>query len=347
MFVKRIHYGVLLVLLGSVLLLPGTAQAREIKDMAGRMVVVPDTIARVFCSSPPSQYLLYAMDSTRTAGLNFPINAQEREYLRKEYVNLPVVGGWFGQGQTPNLEAVMAAKPDIILAWYWHKSASNDVIEKTAQTLGVPVVYVRLDSLEQYAQAFEFMGDLLNLQKRGQILASETRRLLADVAPALAKVPKDNPVSVFYAQGLDGLRTDCDISVHAELIPLAGGRNIHHCENRDGFGMEQITFEQVMVGNPDVILAKEDAFAAQVRQDPKWRQLRAIRDNNVVSIPSAPFNWFDRPPSFMRILGLCWLTNKLYPELYPKDMIREAKAFYKLFLDIELDDAAARRVLKL
>jgi iron complex transport system substrate-binding protein len=47
----------------------------------------------------------------------------------------------------------------------------------------------------------------------------------------------------------------------------------------------------------------------------------------------------------MRILGLCWLTNKLYPERYPKDMVAETKTFYRLFLDVELDDEAARAVL--
>ncbi len=48
----------------------------------------------------------------------------------------------------------------------------------------------------------------------------------------------------------------------------------------------------------------------------------------------------------MRILGLCWLTNKLYPERYPKDMVAETKAFYRLFLNVDLDDAQARAVLE-
>jgi iron complex transport system substrate-binding protein len=47
----------------------------------------------------------------------------------------------------------------------------------------------------------------------------------------------------------------------------------------------------------------------------------------------------------MRILGLCWLTNQLYPDRYPKDMVTETRNFYRLFLDVNLSEAQAREVL--
>ena len=158
----------LLLLLTLLLLAPSWSRAAEIVDMAGRNVTIPDTCTKVFCASPPTLYLLYALDSTLAAGLNFPFTEQEKVHLRPEFVNLPVLGGWFGQGRTPNLESVMAAKPDFILAWYWHQTATNDIIEKTALTLGVPLVYVRLDTLEHYVEAFEFLGRILHREKTRQ-----------------------------------------------------------------------------------------------------------------------------------------------------------------------------------
>ncbi len=322
-----------------------SAQAREIVDMAGRSVTIPDKGTKIFCASPPPLYLLYALDSSLAAGLNFAFTAQETTYLRPEFLNLPVLGGWFGQGQTPNLETVMAVKPDFILAWDWHKGAANDVIEKTAQTLGLPVVYVRLDTLEQYAQAFEFLGQILRREERGQTLARETRRMLAEVEPVIAAIPEEKRTSVYYAQGVDGLKTECDTSVHAELINLAGGKNIRSCQARDSFGMESVSVEEILNADPEVILAKESSFAKAARISPIWNHVRAVRNERVLLIPSSPFNWFDRPPSFMRILGLCWLTNRIYPDRYPKDMVAETRNFYRLFLDVNLSEAQAREVL--
>jgi len=46
-------------------------------------------------------------------------------------------------------------------------------------------------------------------------------------------------VSVYYAEGTDGLATERETSVHAELIGLAGGRNVHKGEALDHMGMQK------------------------------------------------------------------------------------------------------------
>jgi len=79
--------------------------------------------------------------------------------------------------------------------------------------------------------------------------------------------------------------------------------------------------------------------------DPRWRFLRAVKTRRVHLIPKAPFNWFDRPPSFMRILGVKWLASILHPDLFPLDLLRETREFYALFLGVHLDDKALEDIL--
>ena len=110
-------------------------------------------------------------------------------------------------------------------------------------------------------------------------------------------------------------------------------------------GMEKISFEQVMLYNPDVILVMENVFYKGVFSDPRWQQIKAVKNKKVYLIPNQPFNWFDRPPSFMRLLGVKWLANALYPEVFHDDMVKETKAFYKLFLQKDIDDATAQALL--
>jgi len=327
-------------------LLSGPAPAKDIVDMAGRSVRVPDTITKVYGTSPPVTYLIYAMEPGLMAGLNFPFTEPEGRYLDPEVKNLPVMGGWFGQGRTPNQETLLQIKPDIMMAWMWGKSAADQKIEETAEKLGLPLVYVRIDHLKDYAEAFRFMGMLLNLETRGQALSEYTQKTLKAVEAAVSQIPDAEKRKVYYAEGMDGLSTECDQSSHTELIPLAGGKNMYECAPKDDYGMERISLEQILLYDPEVILAQEKTFVENIFKDPRWKSIHAVKAGHVYSIPRLPFNWFDRPPSFMRILGIQWLTHSLYPDRFPLDLPAETRTFYRLFLGVDLDDTALAGVIE-
>ncbi|MBF0509284.1 MAG: ABC transporter substrate-binding protein [Deltaproteobacteria bacterium] len=321
------------------------AAAREITDMAGRRVVVPDSITKVYGSSPPATYLLYALDPSLIAGLNFPFSAEERVYLRPGVEKIPVIGGWFGQGKTPNLEILLLVKPDIMIVWMWKESAANQKIEQTAQMMHLPVVYVKLEHLGDYPAAFDFLGRLLGREDRARQLSEYARQALTGFQSIMASIPEPKKISVYYAEGRDGLSSECDQSSHSEVINLAGGRNIYRCAPKSLYGMERISMEQIIRADPEAIVAQDKTFVDSVYQEPGWAGVKAVKDKKVYLIPRAPFNWFDRPPSFMRLLGVKWLLNLLYPQLYPVNMVDETKKFYQLFLGVGLDDAAAGKVL--
>jgi iron complex transport system substrate-binding protein len=252
--------------------------------MTGRTVTVPDTIDKVFPASPPLLYLMYALDDTKVAGLNFPFTQQEHTYLREDFVKLPVIGGWFGQGQTPNLENVMAVKPDVMLVWHWKRTAFNQPMEDTAETIGLPLLYLYLDTLDDYARAFRYLGEVLDCPERGNMLADYTQRVLNNVRPALQNLPDTERLRVYYAEGPDGLKTECDQSSHAALIEMAGGRNIQHCEASSTYGMETLSIEEVLTKDPDVILARDPGFAI-------WRNNGALSERFAM-IASTPFRVF-------------------------------------------------------
>ena len=112
-----------------------------------------------------------------------------------------------------------------------------------------------------------------------------------------------------------------------------------------GMGMEHISLEQVMAYDPDVILIKEKAFHDSIYQDPRWSSLRAVRARRAHLIPYVPFNWFDRPPSFMRLLGAQWVFSILHPEKKFPDLRQRTQDFYRAFLGVELDGPQAAEVL--
>lgn len=320
-------------------------QAREIVDMIGRKVTLPDTVTKVAAVSPPGTYLLYAIDPTLLAGINFPIMDNEKKFTVPTYRNLPVIGGMAGQGRTLNREVLLQVKPDFMLHWIWKDDAANNKFVESMSTMPFPLVHVRLGSVCEYPEALRFVADITNRRERGETLANYAQRVLDEASTIAAAIPENKKRTVYYAEGTDGLSTERAASLHAELIPLAGGVNVHQGPEADHYGMEKISMEQLLLYDPEIILVKEKTFFDTVFTDSRWRNLKAVKAKQVYLIPYEPFNWFDRPPSFMRLLGIRWLLNVLHPDMYPVDMVAETRSFYKLFLGVDLTEEQAKETL--
>lgn len=310
-----------------------SAMAREIIDMAGRKVNIPERIGRVYGSAPPLTVLLQAVAPETMVGVNLKVEAEAKRYLPPEIAALPVLGGVYGMGQAMNPEVLLGLHPDIALAW---KSPFVDqaMVESTFAKIGVPVVFVSLDTLADWPAALRFVGKLLGHEARAKAQADYIVAAMAKVNQAVASIPEKERLRVYYAEAPNGLASDCHRSFHTEAIELAGGYNVYRCEPHSHMGMEPISLEQVIAFDPQVILAQDRQFAREVLKDPRWQGIRAVRSGRVYAIPRWPHNWLDRPPSQMRALGIQWLANLFYPQRLPLDLHRETREFYRLFLGV-------------
>ncbi len=340
--IRRIYISI--VLSAMLLTLAIRGHAGVIVDMKGRRVAVPQKIEKVYCASLPETNIIYALDPSLLAGWNVSPADADMRFLNRKALDLPVLGGWFGQGQTPNKETLLAVKPDIIFTSKLDRELSDKAYE-TMQVMKMPVVEMTLDRLSDYTDAFSSAGRVLGREKRAAELSDYSRKTLAEAAAIVAGLPDSKKVSVYYAEGPDGLNTECDTARHVELIRLAGGMNVHRCVARNPYGLEKVSLEQVLVYNPEVILLMDRGFYQKVFKDPIWRRIRAVRQKRVYLVPENPFNWFDRPPSFMRLIGLKWLLSRLYPDVNRIDIVKEARNFYRLFLGMEVSDAEMRKIV--
>lgn len=320
--------------------------AREITDMAGRKVVVPETIKRVYTDYPIMMCLVYAVDPTLLAGNNASFTEQRKKYLHPHVRALPMVQGFFGKGAPANIETVALGKPDVVIAEIWNMPL-NERSVKVLGRLGIPVVYVKLDTTSDYPAAFLFLGNLFGREKRARVLAKYGEYVLKETAHIIRKIPQAKRPSIYYAEGVAGLSTECNTSFHTELIELAGATNVYRCSNGilKTIGREVTSLEQVLRYDPEVIIAADSSFYKNVFKDARWRNIRAVKSGRVYLTPGILFNWFDRPPSFMRLFGIRWLNNCLYPDIFQMDMIKEVQEFYRLFLNLEISEATVKEIL--
>ena len=73
--------------------------------------------------------------------------------------------------------------------------------------------------------------------------------------------------------------------------------------------------------------------------------MAAVRNREVYETPQYPFNWIDRPPSVNRIIGIKWLANLFYPDVFHYDMRAETRRFYSEFYHWQLTDSELDRIL--
>ncbi len=318
------------------LIFPAGAQSLFSATEAPRPMI---PVQRVLGSAPPMSLMIYALDRSKLVAVNMKAgnncNSGDPRFLSPEFLALPVMGGWQGN-RRPNLEEILLLHPDLIVLWdtpLLSEGAQADLLRINRR-----ILRLNIDGMANYPSAFRQLGRVMGCEGRGERLAQYIEKEIRELEAFVATIPAEKRVRVYYAEDVNGLRSDCDTSFHADVLTAAGGDNVLKCRQSTVMGMVSINFEQLLKVPPDLIVAQEAGFRQTINKDSKWRLLPAVRDQRVVVVPKTPFNWIDRPPSFMRVLGAHWLARSFYPKQYPYDFKKKTKEFFALFFQVELSE---------
>ena len=326
-----------------------TAETREITDMAGRKVTVPtaENIESVFSAGPVAAIFLYMVVPDKLLGWNYELNDVEKSIILDKYQDLPN----FGMGDAVNYEAVIAANPSIAINSGKINDAMVSDCDALSESLGIPVVAVD-NELNNSAEAFRFMGELLGVEDHAEELAQYAEQVFTDIN-ALSDIPEEKKVSVYFGNGEDSLETAPRGSQHAQILDAINAVNVADLELGDGSRV-QISAEQLLAWDPDVIVVngepKADKSGSSAAEDilsnPDYASLKAVQDQKVYGTPNAPFSWVDRPAGPNRLIGMRWFSALIYPEYIKCDINEEIHKFFDLFYHVDLSDEQLENVLK-
>ena len=326
-----------------------TGETREITDMAGRKVTVPaaEDIESVFSTGPVAAIFMYMVAPDKLLGWNYELNDVEKSIILEKCHDLPN----FGMGDAINYEAVIAANPTIALNCGKINDAMVSDCDALSKSLGIPVIAVD-NELNNSAEAFRFMGELLGVEDHAEELAEYSEKIFTDIA-SLADIPEDEKVSVYFGNGEDSLETAPRGSQHAQILDAVNVTNVADLELGDGSRV-QISAEQLLAWNPDVIVVNGEpkadksgnSAAEDILSNPDYASLKAVQDNKVYGTPNAPFSWGDRPAGPNRLIGMRWLSAVVYPEYIKCDVNEEIREFFNLFYHVDLSDEQLENVLK-
>ena len=326
-----------------------TAETREITDMAGRKVTVPaaENIESVFSTGPVAAIFLYMVAPDKLLGWNYELNDVEKSIILDKYQDLPN----FGMGDAVNYEAVIAANPTIAINSGKINDAMVSDCDALSESLGIPVVAVD-NELNNSAEAFRFMGELLGVEDHAEELAQYAEQVFTDIN-ALSDIPEEKKVSVYFGNGEDSLETAPRGSQHAQILDAINAVNVADLELGDGSRV-QISAEQLLAWDPDVIVVngepKADKSGSSAAEDilsnPDYASLKAVQDQKVYGTPNVPFSWVDRPAGPNRLIGMRWFSALIYPEYIKCDINEEIHKFFDLFYHVDLSDEQLENVLK-
>lgn len=316
-------------------------ESRMITDSAGRQVEIPAEITRIAPSGSTAQMILMPVAYDLLVGLSSSPSTAQMSYFPEEMRYLPTFGQFYGSKASLNMESLIAAQPQLIIDLGDAKDSIAKDMDTIQKQTGIPTIFIEAD-LDDMAAAYRTLGDILGRQEQAEELAQFIDRTVTMAQTNAAKIPESQRLKVLFGTGSTGLACNAAGSVQADVIDLVGAVNAiipEEVTNRGGG--TTVSLEEVYAVEPDVILLSSGGPYDTLTEG-DWAGLTAVQQGRYYEIPGLPYDWMSSPPSVNRVLGIWWLGNLLYPQLYDYDMTAVAQEYYRLFwhYDLSAEEAA-------
>ena len=208
---------------------------------------------------------------------------------------LPQVGG----GLDPNIEAIVALKPDVVLM------AKSSRGGERLEALGLKVVALEPKTHADVQRVMLKLGQLLEVPDAQRVW----RAIDAGVSAAAQSLPARLRGTRVYFEVNQGPYAASEASFIGETLTRLGVTNIVPAKLGP---FPKLNPEYIVRANPDLIMVGQDS-ADGLTQRPGWSSIRAVREHRVCVFPAEQANVLVRPGPRMaeaaRLMAQC-LTDK-------------------------------------
>lgn len=251
---------------------------RTITDVMGRAVTLDSAPQRVVGMSASITEVLYAIGIT-------PVGATEGIDYPEAAASLPT----FGTGYTPDLEAIAALEPDLIVASAELNAQIMDQLEAIAPTVAVLIL-----TPADVPATIRLVGQATWHETAAEYLAHAYDSLLAlvqDVAPA------GGPNVLIIVGTLATPNYGKSSTYLGGMVTLLGGTIVGDDQPDAGPfpGYAQLSVEQILDADPDVILTitrgapGATPIPDEIAADPVWSSLAAAQNGAVYELDNRLF----------------------------------------------------------
>ncbi|EJL80789.1 ABC-type Fe3+-hydroxamate transport system, periplasmic component [Polaromonas sp. CF318] len=268
----------------------GSVHALQLTDDRGVTVVLPRAPQRIVSLLPSLTETVCELGRCQNlVGVdrysNYPASVQK----------LPQVGG----GLDPNIEMIVALKPDVVLL------ATSSRAGDRLQALGLKVVALEPRSHADVQRVMLKLGQLLEVPDAARIW----RAIDAGVSAAAQSLPAGVRGTRVYFEVNQGPYAASESSFIGETLTRLGAKNIVPAKLGP---FPKLNPEYIVRANPDLIMVgQRSADGLQAR--PGWQGIRALREQRICIFPTEEANVLVRPGPRMaegaRLMARCLLDK--------------------------------------
>lgn len=204
-------------------------------------------------------------------------------------------------GFTPNVEAIAATRPDLVVIAY-NPKGFTDALEK----LGITVLH--MDAAKTLKGAYQQIRQLGKVTDHEAGAARVVRSMQSRIAAIVGRArPRSAGKTVFHELSPD-LYSATSATFAGRVYGLFGLKNIADAADSFGSGYPQLAAEYVVSADPDVVVLADTVCCAQtaatVAARPGWSRMKAVRTGSIVRIDdSIASRWGPRIVDFVRAVG--------------------------------------------
>jgi iron complex transport system substrate-binding protein len=272
----------------------GAGGVRQITDEIGRQVAIKPDPRRIVSLAPNLTETLFALGlGERVVGVtsycDYPAEARAKEKV--------------GDTLRPNLERLIALKPDLVLIT---TSSQLESLTRQLGQLGTPIYVTNPRTVVGVVESIRKLGGVTGAGARAEEIAAAMERRVDEVRRQVAGRPEPRVLYVLQNSPLITAGRDTFIS---DLIRLAGGKSISGEEAAD---YPQFSRETVIARAPEVIIIPASHGTELVNEDAVRREFAAtpaVRENRVARVNP---DVIDRPGPRI-VEGLEAVARALHP----------------------------------
>lgn len=273
-----------------------------VTDMVSRKVTVPSDSNRIVCIGPGAlRLIVYLQAESKVVGVEDmeKMNPDGRPYwtAHPQLASLPRCGpgGPAAINKKPDLEALLAVKPQVIFITYMDAPLADEV----QRTIGIPVVVLSYGAFATFDEAvfdaIRIAGRMVNREKRADEVVAYIESLRKDLQTRTREISENSKPSVYVGgigyRGVQGIE-----STEQRYIPFEwiGAKNIANQVKATVGSHVVMDRETLLKINPDVIFI--DGGGVRVvtedyRRKPEfYTALKAFSNHRVYTL--LPFNWY-------------------------------------------------------
>ena len=230
---------------------------------------------RIVSLAPSNTEILFALGlGDKVVGVtsycNYPEEAKEKE----------IIDGFLN----PDLEKVIALKPDLILAYSTLQKPLVSKLEERGQT----VFWFYTHTVNDILESFERIGEVTGKADAAQRLRKDVENRIELVQKKVKNIPEQERPTVFrvHSAQLGTIGTIGGDAFQTDVYRLAGGKNIFADTKKDYFN---INLETLLKLDPDIIVVAGDdeiETKSKIKNREGWEDLTAVKTDRIVVIPA-------------------------------------------------------------